>query len=155
MGYSLLYHSVQENNYLFLPARQSHKGEVISLGFLDSLFKKKVEGKTAEEWYALAVRETDPEKKIEYFDKVLKLKPDFAGVWNLRGLEFVVLKRYEEAIASFEKALEIRPSYLEAKYNKEDAETELRKMKAAEAKAREKEAKEEEKEETTVERTEV
>ncbi|BAW29117.1 hypothetical protein MTHERMMSTA1_25890 [Methanosarcina thermophila MST-A1] len=114
-----------------------------------------MEGKTAEEWYALAVRETDPEKKIEYFDKVLKLKPDFAGVWNLRGLEFVVLKRYEEAIASFEKALEIRPSYPEAKYNKEDAETELRKMKAAEAKAREKEAKEEEKEETTVERTEV
>ncbi|WP_394339701.1 tetratricopeptide repeat protein [Methanosarcina flavescens] len=121
---------------------------MISLGFLDSLFKKKVEGKTAEEWYALGVRETDPEKKIEYFDKVLKLKPDFAGVWNLKGLEFVVLKRYEEAIASFNKALEIRPSYPEARYNKEDAETELRKIRASKAKA-------EEKEETTVERTEV
>jgi len=139
---------IQENNYLFLPARQSYKWEVISLGFLDSLFKKKVEGKTAEEWYALGVRETDPEKKIEYFDKVLKLKPDFAGVWNLKGLEFVVLKRYEEAIASFNKALEIRPSYPEARYNKEDAETELRKIRASKAKA-------EEKEETTVERTEV
>lgn len=102
------------------------------LGFLDSLFKKKVEGKTAEEWYALGVRETDPQKKIEYFDKVLKLKPDFAGVWNLRGLEFVVLKRYEEAIASFDKALEIRPVYPEARYNKEDAETELRKIRASE-----------------------
>ncbi|MGB4162660.1 MAG: tetratricopeptide repeat protein [Methanosarcina flavescens] len=87
-------------------------------------------------------------KKIEYFDKVLKLKPDFAGVWNLKGLEFVVLKRYEEAIASFNKALEIRPSYPEARYNKEDAETELRKIRASKAKA-------EEKEETTVERTEV
>jgi tetratricopeptide (TPR) repeat protein len=139
---------IQENNYLFLPARQYYKWEVISLGFLDSLFKKKVEGKTAEEWYALGVRETDPEKKIEYFDKVLKLKPDFAGVWNLKGLEFVVLKRYEEAIASFNKALEIRPSYPEARYNKEDAETELRKIRASKAKA-------EEKEETTVERTEV
>lgn len=104
------------------------------LGFLDSLFKKKVEGKTAEEWYALAVRENNPEKNIEYFDKVLKLKPDFAGAWNLRGLEFVILKRYEEAIASFDKALEIRPDYLEARYNKEDAETELRKIKASEAK---------------------
>jgi tetratricopeptide (TPR) repeat protein len=101
---------------------------VILLGFLDSLFKKKIEGKTAEEWYRLATSETDPEKKIEYFDKVLKLKPDFAGVWNLRGLEFVILRRYEEAIASFDKALEIRPVYPEAKYNKEDAETELRKM---------------------------
>ena len=104
------------------------------LSFLDKLFKKKIEGKTAEEWYGLAVSETDPEKKIEYFDKVLALKPDFVGAWNLRGLEFVILKRYEDAIASFDKALEIRPSYLEAKYNKEDAETELRRMRAAEGK---------------------
>jgi tetratricopeptide (TPR) repeat protein len=108
------------------------------LGFLDSLLKKKVEGKTAEEWYGLAVSETDPEKKIEYFDKVLKLKPDFAGAWNLRGLEFVILRQYKEAISSFDKALEIRPDYLEAKYNKEDAETELRKIRTSEAKGEEK-----------------
>jgi tetratricopeptide (TPR) repeat protein len=107
---------------------------VILLSFLDKLFKKKIEGKTAEEWYGLGVSETDPEKKIEYFDKVLALKPDFSGVWNLRGLELVILKRYEDAIASFDKALEIRPSYLEAKYNKEDADTELRKMRLAEGK---------------------
>lgn len=111
------------------------------MGFLDSLFKKKIEGKTAEEWYRLAISETDPEKKIEYFDKVLKLKPDFAGVWNLRGLEYVILRRYEEAIASFDKALEIRPVYPEARYNKEDAETELRKMKVSEAQAGEREGK--------------
>lgn len=115
------------------------------LGFLDSLFKKKLEGKTAEEWYKLAASETDSEKKIEYFDKVLKLKPDFAGVWNLKGLEYVVLKRYGEAIASFDKALEIRPAYPEARYNKEDAETELRKIKVSEAKS------EEEEEKTTME----
>lgn len=108
------------------------------MAFLDKLFKKKIEGKTVEEWYGLAVAETDPEKKIEYFDKVLALKPDFAGAWNLRGLEFVILKRYEEAIASFDKALEIRPSYLEAKYNKEDAETEIRKTRTAEKSAEEK-----------------
>lgn len=104
-----------------------------AMGFLDKIFKKKLEGKTVEEWYGLAAAETDPEKKIEYFDKVLALKPDFAGAWNLRGLEFVVLKRYEEAIVSFDKALEIRPGYLEAKYNKEDAETELRKASAEES----------------------
>ncbi len=105
------------------------------MSFLDKLFKKKIEGKTVEEWYGLAVGETDPEKKIEYFDKVLELKPDFAGAWNLRGLEFVILKRYDDAIASFDKALEIRPVYPEARYNKEDAETELRKIKAAEGKS--------------------
>ena len=105
------------------------------MSFLDKLFKKKIDGKTDEEWYRLAVSETDPKKKIDYFDKVLALKPDFAGAWNLRGIEFVLLKRYEEAITSFDKALEIRPNYPEAKYNKEDAETELRKMRAASKKA--------------------
>ena len=97
------------------------------MGFLDKLLKKKIEGKTAEEWYGLAVAESDPEKKIEYLDRVIELKPDFAGAWNLKGLEYVVLKQYEDAIACFDKALEIRPGYPEARYNKEDAETELRK----------------------------
>jgi tetratricopeptide (TPR) repeat protein len=119
---------------------------VILLGFLDSLFKKKLEGKTAEEWYGLAASENDPEKKIEYYGKVLKLKPDFAGAWNLIGLEYVVLKRYEEATASFDKALEIQPRYPEAKYNKEDAETELRKIKASKVEVGEK------REETTIEK---
>jgi tetratricopeptide (TPR) repeat protein len=107
------------------------------LSFLDKLFKKKIEGKTAEEWYVLAVSETNPEKKIEYLDNVLTLKPDFAGAWNLKGLEFVIIQRYEDAIASFDKALEIRPGYLEAKYNKEDAETELKRMSAAKVKDKE------------------
>lgn len=107
------------------------------MSFLDKLFKKKIEGKTAEEWYGLAVSETNPEKKIEYFDNVLALKPDFAGAWNLMGLEFVMLQKYEDAIASFNKALEIRPGYLEAKYNKEDAETELKRMNAARVKDKE------------------
>jgi tetratricopeptide (TPR) repeat protein len=98
------------------------------LGFLDKLLKRKIEGKTAHEWYQLAVAEPDPVKKIECLDKVIELKPDFAGAWNLKGLEYVVLKKYEDAIASFDKALEIKPGYPEAKYNKEDAETELRKM---------------------------
>jgi len=116
------------------------------LSFLDKLFKKKIEGKTAEEWYGLAVSEADSEKKIEYSDKVLALKPDFAGVWNLRGLEYVILKRYEDAISSFDRALKIRPSYPEAKYNREDAETELKKVRAAKGKN------EEEREKTGVEK---
>ena len=53
----LLYHSVQENNYLFLlPDNLTRESDII--GILDSLFKKKVEGKTAEEEKYAAVRET-------------------------------------------------------------------------------------------------
>ncbi len=118
---------------------------MIFLSFLDKLFKKKIEGKTVEEWYRIAVDENDPGKKIKYFDKVLEFKPGFAGAWNLRGLEFVILKKYEDAINSFDKALEIQPGYLEAKYNKEDAETELRKIKTAENFGEKEEKKTEEK----------
>jgi len=30
-------------------------------------FKKRIEGKTAEEWFELGLKEKDPEKKIEYY----------------------------------------------------------------------------------------
>ncbi|AGF96146.1 hypothetical protein MmTuc01_0738 [Methanosarcina mazei Tuc01] len=52
------------------------------MAFLDKLFKKKIEGKTVEEWYGLATAETDPEKKIEYFDKVLALKSEIKLIMN-------------------------------------------------------------------------
>lgn len=98
------------------------------MSFLDKLFKKQIEGKNAEEWYQLAARETEPEKKIEYLDNVINLKPDFAGAWNLKGLEYVSLKQYKEAIDCFDQALDIRPNYPEAQYNREDAENEMRKQ---------------------------
>ena len=75
------------------------------------LFKlfKKIEGKTAEEWFDLGYKEKDPEKQIEYYSKCLKLDPKNVDAWNNIGIAFDDLGRYEEAIRCYDRALEIDP----------------------------------------------
>jgi len=34
-------------------------------------FKKRIEGKTAKEWFDLGLKEKDPKKQIEYYSKYL------------------------------------------------------------------------------------
>ena len=86
---------------------------------------KKIEGKTAEEWFDLGYKEKDPEKQIEYYSKCLKLDPKNADAWNNIGIAFDDLGRYEEAIRCFDKALEIHPEYANAWCNKGFALAEL------------------------------
>ena len=37
-------------------------------------FKKRIEGKTSEEWFELGLEEKDPKKQIEYYSKCLDQK---------------------------------------------------------------------------------
>ena len=62
------------------------------------LFSKKIEGKTAEEWFDLGLKEKDPKKQIEYYSNCLKLDPKDAVAWNNKGFALRNLGRYEEAI---------------------------------------------------------
>ena len=77
------------------------------MGFL--FRKKKIEEKTAEEWFKLGRKEKDPEKKIEYYSKCLELDPKNAVAWFAKGLALHGLGRYEEAIRCYDKALDIDP----------------------------------------------
>lgn len=47
---------------------------------------------------------------IAIYDRLLKFKPDDSNVWNERGLALRSLGLYEEAITSFDRALEIDPN---------------------------------------------
>ena len=49
------------------------------------------------------------ERGVGPIDKALALKPDFADALNNRGNALQELKRFNEALASFDKALAIRP----------------------------------------------
>ena len=92
--------------------------------------KKKIEGKTAEEWFAFGSREKDPKKEVEYYTKALEIDPKYADAWNNKGLVLLhQLGRYEEAIRCFDKASESRPSFEAAKRNKKFAEEKLREKK--------------------------
>jgi tetratricopeptide (TPR) repeat protein len=45
-------------------------------------------------------------------DKAIEFKPDYHEAWNNRGSVLGYLGRFEEAIASYDKALEINPHIL-------------------------------------------
>lgn len=48
-------------------------------------------------------------KAIAFYDKALKLQPNFAEAWDNRGRALATLGQYEEAIASYDKALQLQP----------------------------------------------
>ncbi|MDY6865113.1 MAG: tetratricopeptide repeat protein, partial [Halobacteriota archaeon] len=79
---------------------------------------KKIEGKTAEEWYDLGENEKDLIKEVEYYLKCVELDPKNAIAWYNIGLGFYILQRYEEAIRCCDKALEIDPEDANALYIK-------------------------------------
>jgi tetratricopeptide (TPR) repeat protein len=47
---------------------------------------------------------------LECFDKVLEIDAKYAFAWSNKGVSLLILCRYEEALRSFEKALEIDPN---------------------------------------------
>ncbi|MCV6639068.1 tetratricopeptide repeat protein [Candidatus Albibeggiatoa sp. nov. NOAA] len=54
----------------------------------------------------------------EYYEQVTIINPNNIKAWDIYGSSLHVLGRYEEAIASFEKALEIDSHYKQAWFNK-------------------------------------
>ena len=52
------------------------------------------------------------------YDKAIGINPQLAVAWYNKGLTFVTLGRYEDALAASDKAIEINPQYAEAWYNK-------------------------------------
>ena len=52
-----------------------------------------------------------PNLRKDIYNKALELEPNNYRTWNERGIALIKLGRYEEAIASYDKALEIKPDY--------------------------------------------
>jgi tetratricopeptide (TPR) repeat protein len=61
-------------------------------------------------WVGQALGENDPETRIKYCSKALKLNPDYEPAWGLKAVTLFGLKRFEEASACFDKVLEMRPN---------------------------------------------
>ncbi|AXI24907.1 hypothetical protein CFE53_01510 [Methanofervidicoccus sp. A16] len=85
------------------------------------IFKKKIDGKTKEEWLdeGISLSKAGKYKEaLECFDKVLKIDPNCVDGWYNKGLALSKLKKYDEAIKCFDKALEIDPKHAHVWYNK-------------------------------------
>jgi tetratricopeptide (TPR) repeat protein len=58
------------------------------------------------------------DKSIADYDKVIKIKPDFAAAYNNRGNVYSDKGEYDKAIADYDKAIEIKPYYAKAYNNR-------------------------------------
>lgn len=58
----------------------------------------------------LALGDQEFEEALQRLDKVLKLRPDDDEAWFARGITLDELGHHKEAIASYDRALEIKPS---------------------------------------------
>jgi protein O-mannosyl-transferase len=56
------------------------------------------------------------QEAIYYFDKSIRLSPDYAESYKNRGLAYYALGQYQQAIDDYSKAISVRPDYAEA-YN--------------------------------------
>lgn len=59
----------------------------------------------------------DFDKTIDCFKAALSIKPDDAVLWNRLGASLANSSRSEEAVNAYFKALELKPSFVRARYN--------------------------------------
>lgn len=64
------------------------------------------------------LRKGEYEKALKHINKKLKQQPNIGGFWNNKGLALLHLKRLNDALFCFEKALELKPDLKEAGKNK-------------------------------------
>ena len=55
------------------------------------------------------------------FKKTIEIKPDWAEAHNALGMAYYQLFRFNEAISEFDKAIQQKPYYTEAKINRNRA----------------------------------
>ena len=65
----------------------------------------------------IAMKRDDPHKALAFFDRALKVNPNFDKLWYNRGVTLVALKQHSEAIESYEHALRVNPNYPDALNN--------------------------------------
>jgi tetratricopeptide (TPR) repeat protein len=63
------------------------------------------------------LKKGDPSIAIEYSDRAIAVNPNIASAYNFKGQGLFSLKKYDEALACYEKALKLKPEYLEAVNN--------------------------------------
>ena len=74
---------------------------------------------------AVALNYTDPQKAIEYLNNAIKLQPNYAGAYHLRGNNYFTLKQYQRAIEDYNEAIHLNQNYADAYQSRGVAHTSL------------------------------
>ena len=108
--------------------RQGKTDEAIEKWRAVALVAEESDGElAAKAWYSVSYlfRDENPEGRLLASDEVIRLKPDFAEAYNIRGNAKAVLNRNEDAIADYDEAIRLEPDYANAYYNRGTAKDEL------------------------------
>ncbi|MFN9727366.1 tetratricopeptide repeat protein, partial [Acidovorax sp.] len=79
----------------------------------------------------IAAQSNNPALAEELIGKAIEINPNCAPAFSNRGNALQELKRFDEAILSFDKAIALKPDYADAFYNRGNALQELKHLEAA------------------------
>ena len=65
-----------------------------------------------------AQQQGKPEQAIQYYDKAIDLKPDYADAYNNRGVAYIDKGDFAQAIQDYNKVIELQPNYTYAYYGR-------------------------------------
>ena len=86
-------------------------------------FQDASRGLTAIDWFDKATdlwdgKSTDPQKAIEYLTNSIRLKPDEAAAYFMRGTVYANLGQYQRAIEDYNQAIRLKPDEADDYYNR-------------------------------------
>lgn len=98
---------------LFLMADVAMRVLIITFFLLSPLFGQIV-GSRARQHAELAIKEHHFQKAVAILTKLTKANPQDASLWTLRGIALGGLNKIQASLNSFDKALDLTPTYLPA-----------------------------------------
>jgi len=114
---------------------QKDRDSIIKLQKIIESDKKKAQEAAiksqAIQYFTEALKEKDPNKQIELFNRAIKLNPDFFEAYYNRGIVKFYLNQNAAAIEDYDKAIELNPKYAGAYYNRGIAKFHLNKTEEA------------------------
>ena len=79
------------------------------MGLMDDVKSKKKQ-KEAENWFNMAIKSPDLERKLDYFTRSLELEPNNVSAWLKRGRILEDMGRFDEAKRSYDRASLLDPA---------------------------------------------
>lgn len=95
-----IYDGLNQNNNVESATKETPTKELTAESWVNQATTLWIEGKC-----------TDPNKAIEYLTNAIKLQPDYAGAYGVRGSIFEQIGQYQEAINDYNEAIRLKPDY--------------------------------------------
>jgi tetratricopeptide (TPR) repeat protein len=105
--------SVSHPASLSAPAREAAEAQQAAAGAAPGVGQEEL---TAQTWFEKGFNAADLDEKIRCYTQAIRLKPDFAGAYNNRGLARHEKGDLDGAVKDYDEAIRLKPDYADA-YN--------------------------------------